>query len=155
MPDHPDDPGNLPGDGADAEESKLEEWVGGPNDTEEAHDWDYDANLPDSVIPQLNNDGIQRPPTGEKPEGEAAAEANEAAKEKKQRLDAAWERLVAGIGLFIFLGLIGHGCTQVFVDNVCGGLYDVFLRVIAFNNFQVTSDQLLTNGGNPFQSATG
>ena len=43
----------------------------------------------------------------------------------------------------------------MFVDNVCGGLYDVFLRVIAFNNFQVTSDQLLTKGGNPFQSTTG
>jgi hypothetical protein len=52
---------------------------------------------------------------------------------------------------------VGSGTTEiaVFVDNVCGGLYDVFLRVIAFNNFQVTSDQLLTKGGNPFQSATG
>jgi hypothetical protein len=50
MPEHPDDPGNLPSGGADAEGSKLEEWVGGAGEAEERHDFDhdYDANLPDS-----------------------------------------------------------------------------------------------------------
>ena len=51
----------------------------------------------------------------------------------------------------------GSGTTEIdaFVDSECGGLYDVFLRVMAFNNFQITVDQLSTKGGNPFQTRGG
>lgn len=40
------------------------------------------------------------------------------------------------------------------VDGPCGS-YDVFLRMILFLNGQITIDQLLTAGGNAFQSASG
>ncbi|MCL1595484.1 MAG: hypothetical protein M3132_14125 [Actinomycetia bacterium] len=40
------------------------------------------------------------------------------------------------------------------VTGACGS-YDVFLRMILFLNGEMTVDQLLTAGGNPFQSALG
>jgi len=40
------------------------------------------------------------------------------------------------------------------IDGPCGS-YDVFLRMILFLNGQLTIDQLLTAGGNAFQSASG
>lgn len=40
-------------------------------------------------------------------------------------------------------------------QNACGGLGELFLRIMVFNNWQMTVDQLSTRGGNSFQSATG
>jgi len=40
-------------------------------------------------------------------------------------------------------------------QDSCAGSYDVFFRVRLFNNGEMTFEQLLTAGGNPFQLASG
>lgn len=311
----PDDPGRPDGDDADADPSELEDWIDARDEPDDEPGWDYEAEHPESVIPQLNHDGVlsglEHPPSPdqlareeavraeverenqaerekkarEKADAEeivvndeisritrdleemilvdeeaaeeaaeeartkqlaeealeeqrrllesieapkrAAAEAEEErrredAAEKKYQLDLSWRRIAAGIAIFAGLG---YGCTQLigddgdtasdnepaaqqdddtlgavnapgdanpvadgqsedtptppqtpaepqaevasrppgvgitettgFIDSACAGFYEVFLRITAFNNFQVSAEQLSTEGGQGFETTMG
>ena len=51
----------------------------------------------------------------------------------------------------------GSGMTETvgFIDSACAGFYEVFLRILAFNNFQVSVEQLSTEGGQGFETTNG
>lgn len=307
----PDDAGRPDGEDADVDPSELEDWVDARDEPDDEPGWDYEAEHPESVIPQLDHDGVlsglEHPPSPEQLAREAAVRADverenqaerdkaargegdaeeivvtdevsritrdleemilvdeeaaeearkkqlaedalgeqrrllesieapkraaaeaeaerrrEEAAEKKYQLDLSWRRIAAGIALFAGLG---YGCTQLvgddgdtasddepaaqqdddtlgavnapgdanpvdgaesedtptppqtpvepeaevasrppgvgitettgFIDSACAGFYDVFLRITAFNNFQVSAEQLSTEGGQGFETTMG